>query len=121
MSDKSEVIRAICRIPLDFPIGNKSFYQLVRESKYAEFNLAITVEDLSNHLRSEQGLIEAWIQWSEDKRVSSGPYLQRTEKSLCVGVVPEDGTWPEPQEFESPIDACAYFIMQELSELSDAT
>ena len=106
---KPTPVEAVCRIPASFYGGNKSFTQLVRESGIAEAG-GSTVDALASVLRAEPGLIDGWLRWSENKRVSSGWYFMLNGGACVVGYYPNG----ERLRFDDAALACAKFILREV-------
>ena len=104
-----DLLTRICNLPRDRRSQHKSSHQLLQEAGFYESAGAITRRDVAAVLRKDTTLVEDWLTWSGDKRTSSGRYL------LPDGRV---GHCPGGQEVHHPdiVDACAVFILYELSE-----
>lgn len=110
-------LELICRLPCDYhKIQTKSMIQLVSESGYLQNNIALSTEAIENYLRSHPELVKEWITYSEDKRSSSGWYLEvnKSENSAIVGFHPKG----EVFKFSDQFKACAKYIDLEVKELS---
>jgi hypothetical protein len=69
---------------------------------------------VSARLREQPRLIEAWQQYSEDKR-TTGPYLDL--RSLEVGIYEAASGFSEVQVHVDPVEACADFIYREAGKV----
>jgi hypothetical protein len=107
------VIDHLCNLPAGFYGGSKSPLQLVVESGLAECESALSVEDLLRYLSRNPKLVEQWLRWSEDKRVSSGWYFMRKADKYVVGYYPEG----EALFFAEALPACAEFIVREVQAI----
>lgn len=107
------VIKRLCNIPANFHSGNKSPVQLVAESGLAQCESALSVEAVSAYLSQHPALVEQWLQWSEDKRVSSGWYFMRESNKFVVGYYPKG----ETLNFAEALPACAEFIVREVQAI----
>jgi hypothetical protein len=107
------VIARISRLPADFYGGSKSMLQLVAESGAVEFPLALAVEPISTYIIAHPQIIDEWLRWSENKRVSSGWYFNRRTNGFEIGYHP-DG---EILEINDPHLACAEFVVREVRSI----
>ena len=112
---KNDFIKRICNIPIDFRNGEKSSLELAQESGIQEVLQTINAEQIEEYLNANSDLIEAWQIWSLDKRVNSGYYLQLGSKPI-VGFY-ENGSLSIKKEFNSSTEACADFILKEVSSI----
>lgn len=113
MSTKEEIIQNIVGIPaLFYSGGNKSFERLVLESGCNEVS-ELRVEDIANALLGNEGRVEDWLQWSLNKRVSSGWYFIKNDNKYCVGFLPDNDKFPTTI-YESMYEACAAYILKEV-------
>ena len=99
---------AVCRIPSVFYRGGLSFVQIVRDSGVSKDDLS--KETLVQVLGSDPCLVNDWLRWSMDKRVSSGWFFKQEENGYLVGFYP-DG---QHLFFEDAATACSEFIVNEV-------
>ena len=109
-------VEDVCRLAWDYhSMGTVSARELIARSGYRARWHSITVGLLVDTLRSHPDWIEAWIQWSGDKRVSSGWYIARLGASAYdVGNYP---TVP-PVRYGDRTQACAVFARHELASIA---
>ena len=107
---KQTPAEAVCRLPASFYAGEKSFTQLVRESGIADPASGASADALASVLRAEPALIDGWLLWSQDKRVSSGWYFERDGDGCAVGYFPEG----KRVRFDDVALGCAQFIPLEV-------
>jgi hypothetical protein len=110
-------VEDVCRLAWDYQtIRTVSARELIARSGYGDRWRSVTVERLADTLREHPDWVEAWIQWSEDKRVSSGWYISRRgETAFDVGCYP---TVP-PVRYGDQTRACAVFVRYELASIAD--
>jgi hypothetical protein len=111
--DPEIVIERLCSIPANFYGGNKSPVQLVAESGLSQCESAFSVEAVSTYLSHHPMLVEQWLRWSEDKRVSSGWYFMRESNKFVVGYYPRG----ETLSFTEALPACAEFVIREVQAI----
>jgi len=88
--------------------GNKSFAYFVVEAGLT-YGSRLNAEDLAEILRTDRSLIESWLHWSEDKRVSSGWYFRSEPEGWVVAYHPRG----KRLVFQDAARACAEFITKE--------
>ena len=115
---KDNCIERICNLPLDFKVADKSSFTLLQESKFADFHSDITKPDIKDYLSRHKNLIDNWDIWSEDKR-TWGYYLSISPDKYFVGSLDKDGKENFSKSFATAEDACAEFILKEVSEILD--
>jgi hypothetical protein len=109
------MIENVCRIPVDFrALQTRSVVDLVKDSGYLDDPDSLTVEALSLHLRSNPGLVDAWLMYSQNKRSGSGWYIRTAgDGNYEVGWYP-DG---ERTALTDPALATAEFIVREVGTI----
>ena len=115
---KDNCIEKICNLPLDFEVADKSSFTLLQESKFADFHNDITKQDIKDYLSRHKNLIDNWEIWSEDKR-TWGYYLSISPDKYFVGSLDKDGKENFSKSFATAEDACAEFILKEVSAILD--
>ena len=81
---KKNSIAKICELPLDFKNGNKSSYQLAKDSGFINDNKNNIILDIKEYLQNHISLINNWEIWSKDKRTTEGFYF-RTYAKVSLG------------------------------------
>jgi len=107
------VVEGISRLPSDFYAGSKSMLQLVTESGVAGFPLALAVESISTYITAHPQIVDAWLRWSENKRVSSGWHFNRRAGGFEIGYHPGG----ESLNIGDPHFACAEFVVREVRSI----
>ena len=113
---KEKCIEKICNLPIDFKVSNKSSFNLLLESKYIKFFRYISQQEIINYLLLNKNLIEDWKIWSENKR-TSGYYLLINSDKYFIGSFDKDGNENLSKSFITAEDACAEFILREVSSI----
>lgn len=101
-------LEPVCRIPLDFRAGAKSVRQLFTESDPDISDRSLFIDLVAGRLRNDPALVEAWQDYSLNKRVDEGPYLDGTK----VGYYAR-GERFDKRTHAKPATACADFIFRE--------
>jgi hypothetical protein len=113
----NSVVEHVCQLPVDFYDGSKSMVQLVSESQIDAFPAALTVDVISKYLTDHPTVVEYWLRWSANKRVSSGWYFCQLSDSYVVGVRPGG----EVLNISQRELACAEFVVREVRALMAVT
>jgi hypothetical protein len=104
----------IVNIPRAFNLENKSFYQLLEEMGYFETYDTVTIQALQDAFGKNPEFVEAWLEWSSNKRTSSGWYFERNPLGdYIVGYYPPR----KQQKLETFVDgllAAAIFVKNEI-------
>jgi hypothetical protein len=110
-------VEDVCRLAWDYETMRMAgARELIGRTGYRDRWRTITVGMLANSLRQHPDWVDAWMRWSEDKRVSSGWYISRCgESGYDVGQYP---TVP-PVRYRDQIEACAIFVRYELASIAD--
>jgi hypothetical protein len=110
-------IEDVCRLAWDFhAMGTVSARELIARTGYSTRWRSVSVGLLADTLRAHPEWVDAWIQWSEDKRVSSGWYISRCgESAFDVGSYPS----VPPVRYRDQTQACAVFVRHELAAIAD--
>lgn len=113
MDSDQDAIYRLVRLPIEFlEKGNVSVDDLIAEYKLLPENkvFRVTAERIKSRLELDHSLVDTWIEWSADKRASSGWYFKKRDDKWEVGYFPNG-----PMElFSDPINACAEFIFRDL-------
>jgi hypothetical protein len=113
-----EVLKKIVFLPHTFnSLMNKSVYDLLKESGYFELYNDISEKAIRIHLEKYPECVNEWMSYSEDKRCSSGYYLQKNEKKYIVGYLDDKTKKQMKKEFTSETEACAVFIRKEIENI----
>jgi hypothetical protein len=110
-------VEDICRLAWDYEsMRTFSARELIFRTGYLDRWRSISVGLVADTLRAHPDWVDAWIQWSEDKRVSSGWCIaRRGESAFDVGHHPR----VPPTRYSDRIEACAVFVRHELASIAD--
>ncbi|HNO71685.1 MAG TPA: hypothetical protein PKO16_07945 [Bacteroidia bacterium] len=114
----NNLIKSILSLPEKFhTIRNVSIYSLLKETGYFEIhgqiNEAIIIDELNKHPE----YINHWLNWSDDKRTTSGWYFKQNENGkYVVGYSPASEQSKQMEYFDLK-EACAVFIKREIEEI----
>jgi hypothetical protein len=110
------IVDNIIELPRNFQsIGNTSIRHLVQESGYIETRSLIQDDIIRKRLALTPSLVQDWIEYSADKRTSTGWYFRRTPNgSYETGYLGNKGL---TSVYTNRIEACVQFIRRELAEI----
>lgn len=106
-------VEPLCRLPADFYSDSKSVLQLITESGVDACPAELTVGTILAYITDDPELIDQWLLWSANKRVSSGWYFLRESGGFVVGFRPNG----EVLSFAQAAPACAEFVVHEIKAL----
>jgi hypothetical protein len=107
---KEDCIEKICSLPLNFNKGDKSVLALLNESQFLILYKEINVPDIIDYLQKHVNLIDIWKRFSENKRTSGGFYYSTN----YIGSLSDSNF---DKTFTSDIEACAEYILKEISRI----
>jgi hypothetical protein len=117
--DIKKITRKVIGLPNRFyaPNNEQSIYFLLQETGYFgahdKVNEYAIREILSEHIE----YAKQWLEWSENKRSSSGWYfMQNEQRKYVVGHYPEQENFKE-NEYSEIKEACAAFIKREIEDI----
>ena len=117
MDQDQIAIYHLVRVPLDFrSLDDASALDLLDRyqiKEQAEIG-TVTPRSIAIHLQQDQSLIETWLQWSQDKRCSSGPFIVKTDEDDSPTYTVGDSIDGPRNSYDCPITACADFIYLEM-------
>lgn len=73
------MLEPLCKVPIEFREGSKSVFQLFTEINPDLSDRSRFIELVAGRLKNDPALVEAWQNYSYEKRVDRGPYLDRTK------------------------------------------
>jgi hypothetical protein len=111
--ERSDIVEALCRIPLDFrERGDVSVATLLEQSGYV--HTQVELDDIAQHVRAHPDLVAIWLRFSADQRSTPSWYLLspgetfRGVRGWAVGIYPG----APPTRFDDEVAACAFFVRQ---------
>src|SRR5215475_1099748 len=90
--------------------GNISIFSLLQETGYFEVHDQISEDDIRTALLCCLECIQGWMQYSEDKRSSSGWYVTLNDEGLYETAYSDIKAVPNTTnrvQYKGAIDACA--------------
>ena len=116
--EKRRIIQNIVFLPQRFyGEGNASIYSLLKESGYFEFHDQISETDISEELTRHLECIDQWLNWSDNKRSSSGWYFRKNENGkYVVSYFPFQESLKAIEYFDKT-EACSAFIKREIEDI----
>lgn len=78
---------------------------------------SIETTQLAEALAADKTLLDEWKQYSEDKRTTSGWYIEFTQNDFIVGYFESSRGSTQKLHFTNPVDACAAFVKREIENI----
>lgn len=98
--------------------GNVSIYDLLKETGYFEMNQQISEKIIQAALLQHPECVDEWLNYSEDKRTSTGWYLrQEGINTYVIGFIEKEIGGKRQSRFIDRITACAAFIKREVEDI----
>lgn len=104
----------LIQIPLELKSTNKSLLDLLKGIMNNDDSIIFDLELIESELAKRVGLIEKWMEYSENKR-STGYYFKTNQDVYEVGNLGPSYSINEVWAFDNGIKACAFFIQKELN------
>lgn len=95
--------------------GNVLICKLIKDSEYFKKYIFISIEKIKKEQKYHPGLIQFWLNYSEDQRTSNGWYLKKDKNVFIVGKLSKISE----KQFLNDVDACALFIKNEIEEIRE--
>lgn len=115
-----DTINELINLPRQFnSVDNKSIRILLKETGYFEIHNQISVEKIRDVLIHHPDRVDDWIAYSEDKRSSFGWYFKyeaNKNKYIVDSFSGKEEDSPHG-EYSNRLDACAYFIKNEIDDI----
>ena len=110
---RADLVRELCRCPVDWKQGQWSMFDLLRATRYEPGRSTLTAAEVAECLRTEPNLVEEWLGYSQDQRGSPAWFVaERAPGRFEVGRLPSgDQLW-----FTDRIEAVAAFVVRALDE-----
>ncbi len=116
--NKDNTINNIIYLPKKFyKQRDVSIYSLLKESGYFELHNQISEANIFDELIKHSECIDQWLNWSADKRSSSGWYFKQNENGkYIVGFFPPTENL-KITEYLDITEACAAFVKREIEDI----
>ena len=118
----SKIIKELIYLPRKFhQIKTQSIVLLLKETGYSEIQNKVEIQEIRDALVSNPECISDWMQYSEDKRTSSGWYFKpKGTDKFVVGYLSEGRhSKKHLSEYDNDVDACAIFIKHEIDDITE--
>ena len=104
-------------MPTNFQeLRNISFVSLLRNTGYFELLDEISSNEIKEQLEKYPEWVKQWVNYSNDKRTSSGWYFIKSEMGkYIVGFYPPNKN--RTMEFVDIVEACSVFIKMEIESV----
>jgi hypothetical protein len=117
----NENVLSVLRLPSEYyRLGSSSFRDLLLGTGYFVNYNHIDESDLIEGLRQSPGYVQDWMQYSEDKRSSSGWYILNENGIYVVGFLCETGVRKDEKKYTDSVIACATFLKKEIEHLRNS-
>jgi hypothetical protein len=114
----NNITKNILSLPEKFyALRNVSIYDLLKETGYFELYSQINEATFLDELNKNPEQINYWLNWSNDKRTTSGWYIKEDENGkYVVGYFPSSEQ-SNQMEYSDLNEACAAFVKREIEEI----
>lgn len=116
--DKINALENIIFLPRQFyTLRNVSIFNLLKQSGYFKLHAQIDNGDILKAVTEHRDVINDWLTWSDNKKVTEGWFFKRNEdETYVVGYFPYDKS-KKQIEFANADEACSYFIKKEIEAI----
>jgi len=116
-ANENDILGRLIVLPKTFnAVGTISMNALLKETGYCEFHDLFSETAIADALSLNPEIINDWLEYSEDKRTSSGWYIKRGKKgAFIVGKV--EMIENSEMTYTDKIKACAAFIKREVETI----
>ncbi|AYL93869.1 hypothetical protein [Mucilaginibacter celer] len=115
--NKNEVIQDLIFLPVKYANEDKSPYALVKESGYFEFHDEITEKDIFDILVKHPELVQEWVAYSEDQRMSPVWYIHDKNGQYYVSYYSKNEAPLPPYISDDLLEVCAVFIKRKSEQV----
>jgi hypothetical protein len=117
--DISRTLRDVIALPRNFASrGSALIESLLQESGYFAVHDQVTERAIRDALLRNPEAMSEWLEFSENKRASSGWFLRRAGASeYHVGHFPATENSHGPAAYSEEAAACAAFIKREIEDI----
>lgn len=115
-----ETTKMILSLPRKYKeIFTISIYDLLKQTGYFEIHDKVLAKDIQILLTQHPEFIEDWIQYSADKRCTTGWYFKLGDgRKYLVGCLKKNGN--NQTAYDDKIEACSVFIKHEVDEIKNS-
>jgi len=115
---KPNTVINIINIPVEYnKRDDVSIFSLIEESGYFNAHDQITYDDIRAAIVEYPESVNAWLQYSEDKRSSDGWYFKPADQGYEVGFFGQKMIDRKHQIYSNRLEACAVFIKNEIEAI----
>lgn len=98
--------------------GTVSMFSLLQGTGYFGLHDQISEDDIREALLRCPEYIHDWVEYSQDKRTSTGWYITENDEEVWeVGYVTERGDLQQRLVYHNQVDACATFVKREIEDI----
>ncbi len=118
LMDINKIILKIIPLPATYHlVRNQSIYSLLQETGYFEMHDQGDELKILGMITVHPEYIKDWLQYSDDKRTSSGWYFRETDNGRSIVGYYPDMTDKKFKVYSNINEACATFIKLELEQI----
>lgn len=122
MDTNNIIIKIINLLERFYNIENEeSIYSLLQSTGYFEKYNQVQESKINEILNQYPKCVNQWLNWSENKRSSSGWYFKKDDQegNYIVGYYPDKENF-KSIEYSNVTEACATFIKREIEQIRES-
>ena len=113
-NNRTDVLENIFSLPVELRLrSNVSLLTLVENTGYPDFSDQIDVLIIKEAIRGRHGLINAWLDYSQEKSENWGWFMEGPDDGIYL-VGSRTRSIEMPHQIRDVEEACAHFIKAEL-------
>jgi hypothetical protein len=103
-------LEIICDFPTIYKKGDKRPVDIIKQSGYADMSEHLTLEKIAKHINNNAGLVNTWLNFTEDIRHNPAWGLRTLDQSMWTVFFMDNGIVKKEFTFNNSGDACAKMI-----------
>jgi hypothetical protein len=111
-------LEIICNFPTIYKTGDKGPSDILKQSGYFDISQDLTEEKIATYINNNCGLVETWLNFTENIRHNPAWGLQTLDKSTWTVFYMDNGQVKKEFTFDNSANACAKLIKMTMDEIT---